>query len=91
VPFNFSGEVSLIHGSFGGTSFERSFVMDEKSVECRIREDINARCTCPKTDCPRHGLCCLCITAHKNRADDPIVKRFPHCLRDLVKEGMGGS
>jgi hypothetical protein len=62
--------------------------MDEKIIECPIRDDINAYCSCPKTDCPRHGLCCECIIEHKNRLDDPIIKRFPHCLRDLVKEGM---
>lgn len=70
-------------------SLERSFTMDENSVECPIREDINAYCSCPKTDCPRHGLCCACLIEHKNRVDDPVIKRFPHCLRDLVKEGMG--
>jgi hypothetical protein len=39
-------------------------------------------------DCPRHGLCCECIVAHKNRTEDPILKRFPHCLRDLVQEAV---
>jgi len=63
--------------------------MGEKSIECPVREDINAYCSCPKPDCPRHGLCCKCIVAHKERTDDPIIKRFPHCLRDLVKEATG--
>ncbi len=63
--------------------------MDEKTIECPVCEDINAYCSCPKTDCPRHGLLCECIIARTNRFYDPIIKRFPHCLRDLVKEAIG--
>lgn len=61
--------------------------MDGKTINCLMREDINAYCSCPKTDCPRHSLCCACIIEHKNRVDDPLLKRLPHCLRDMVKEG----
>ncbi len=63
--------------------------MDEKAVECPVREDINAYCSCPKEDCPRHGICCECIVAHKNRVEEAIIKRFPHCLRGLAEEAMG--
>ena len=62
--------------------------MDSKDLACPVREEINAYCSCPKTECENHGLCCTCIVAHKKRVNDPILKRFPHCLRDLVKEAM---
>ncbi len=62
--------------------------MDSKDLACPVREEINAYCSCPKTECENHGLCCACIIAHKKRVNDPILKRFPHCLRDLVKEAM---
>lgn len=60
--------------------------MDEKAIPCPVREAINTYCSCPKTECPRHGHCCQCIVAHKSRSADPIIKRFPHCLRELVQE-----
>lgn len=60
--------------------------MEKSTLECPVREKVNAYCSCPKTDCPRHGLCCECVLEHKNRVTEPIIKRFPHCLRDLVKE-----
>jgi len=60
--------------------------MEGNTVDCPVREKINDYCSCPKTDCVRHDLCCECIVEHKNRVDVPIEIRFPHCLRDLVKE-----
>ncbi|MCG6894099.1 MAG: hypothetical protein LJE65_10870 [Desulfobacteraceae bacterium] len=54
-------------------------------IECSHRDTINAFCSCPKTDCPRHGICCQCILAHKRRTDDPLAKRLPHCLRELLE------
>ena len=65
--------------------------MDEKTVECLTRENINTYCSCPKTDCPRHGLCCECILAHKTRIDDPIMKRFPHYLFRLSEGSVRPS
>ena len=62
--------------------------MTEADIDCPVRDRINEYCSCPKADCPRHGLCCECIIAHKNRVDQPLLKRLPHCLRDMVKEGM---
>lgn len=63
--------------------------MEKPEINCPVRDEINTRCSCPKTECDNHGLCCECIQAHKNRIDAPIIKRFPHCLRDLVKEAIG--
>ena len=60
--------------------------MEKETIVCPVREEINVYCSCPKADCPRHGICCECIVAHKNRTEEPILKRFPHCLRDLVQE-----
>jgi hypothetical protein len=52
------------------------------------RERINAYCPCPKQECPLHGACCQCIVSHKNREQDPVLKRLPACLRDLVREAL---
>ena len=63
-------------------------MLSEKVTDCALRDEINTFCSCPKTDCQNHGLCCACILAHKHRLDAPIEKRFPHCLRDLVREAL---
>jgi hypothetical protein len=60
--------------------------MEENAIDCPRRDETNIYCSCPKTDCSRHGLCCQCILAHKQRPDSPLSKRFPHCLRDLLGE-----
>ena len=65
--------------------------MEEVIIKCPVVEKINSYCSCPKVDCPRHGLCCECILAHKDRVDDPLIKRLPHCLRDMVTEAMNGK
>jgi hypothetical protein len=63
-------------------------VMENKTLHCPVREKINEYCSCPKVDCERHGLCCECIVNHKNRVNDPFGKRFPYCLRGLLKEAL---
>lgn len=65
--------------------------MEINTAECPNRDRNNAACPCPKTECDNHGLCCQCIAAHKNKKDAPILKQFPFCLRDLVKEAAGGQ
>jgi hypothetical protein len=62
----------------------------QSEERCPRREAIEGYCSCPKLDCPRHGLCCECILAHKGRIEDPVLKRLPHCLRDLVAASQGG-
>jgi len=64
--------------------------METMASACPARTEINTYCSCPKTDCPRHGLCCECVLEHKNRVTETI-KRFPHCLRDLVQEAIDES
>jgi hypothetical protein len=41
----------------------------------------NANCTCPYTDCARHGACCQCIAYHLPQ------KQLPQCY---VKAGVRG-
>ena len=60
--------------------------MKNGKFQCPVREKINAYCSCPKIECERHGLCCECIINHKKRVGDPIEKRLPHCLRELIRE-----
>ncbi len=31
-------------------------------------------CICPKTSCPNHGMCCDCVTKHRN------TDSLPYCL-----------
>lgn len=65
--------------------------MTDPAPPCSRRESIEAVCSCPKRDCPRHGVCCECLVAHKGRVGDPLLKRLPHCLRDLVAGGIGAG
>ena len=62
----------------------------ESECPIPVRRRINEYCSCPKDDCPRHGLCCECIVSHKQRDDQPLLKRLPHCLRDMVKPHISG-
>ena len=81
----------LSRGSFNILSLikrKEMFEMENKTVLCPVRDKINEYCSCPKVDCERHGLCCECIVNHKNRINDPFEKRFPNCLRDLLKEAL---
>ena len=64
--------------------------MEAQTIACDLRERINEHCTCPKNDCPRHGLCCQCIVSHRERSDVEPIKRFPHCLREMIRETAGG-
>ncbi|WFD08731.1 hypothetical protein [Tepidibacter hydrothermalis] len=36
-------------------------------------------CTCPNTECERHGKCCQCINFHRE------LKSPVHCMKELVK------
>ncbi len=65
--------------------------MSISTPQCPIHDSLDQRCSCPKTDCPRHGLCCECIVAHKARVEDPLPKRLPHCLRSLIDPPQGKS
>ncbi len=58
------------------------------SSACPDRERINDYCPCPKQECPQHGACCQCLLSHKNREQDPVLKRLPACLRDMVREAL---
>ena len=62
--------------------------MDENNLPCPKRQQIEEYCSCPKQDCPRHGLCCECIVAHKARVEETLLKRLPHCLRDMVADAQ---
>lgn len=53
---------------------------------CPEQERINKYCSCPKTECKRHGICCECIVDHKNRKDVAFHVKFPHCLREQLSK-----
>jgi hypothetical protein len=40
-------------------------------------------CTCPKTDCVRHGTCCQCVNHH--RAGEEGIHPLPFCVRQHGK------
>jgi hypothetical protein len=65
--------------------------MKTSDIDCPVRERINDYCSCPKNECDNHGLCCECIVAHKDRLDQPLLKRLPHCFREMVKAGLAES
>ncbi len=52
--------------------------MPERKV-CPNRGLNNEFCTCPYTDCERHGVCCECVQYHLPK------KQLPQCY---VKAGM---
>ena len=58
--------------------------------DCPGRERIKAYCPCPKPECPNHGACCQCILSHRNREQDPVLKRLPACVREMVREALEG-
>jgi len=37
-------------------------------------------CPCSNTACPRHGKCCECVKAHKEKGN------LPSCLRQVQEE-----
>ena len=55
-------------------------------VENCLVQEKNMHCSCPKTECERHGVCCECIVSHKERKDVAFHVKFPHCLRDQLAE-----
>ncbi len=49
--------------------------------DCPVRDRINEYCSCPKTDCPRHGICYECILNHKNRENVKMIRLGLSCPR----------
>jgi hypothetical protein len=43
-------------------------------------------CTCPKLDCPNHGICCECIQAHAGRNSQTNCMRG--AKRDAATVGL---
>ncbi len=41
-----------------------------------------AKCTCPKKDCERHGDCIPCVMHHRK----PEIGNIVHCLREKAME-----
>lgn len=50
---------------------------DSQPAEKKPRS--NAKCTCPNTDCPRHGNCEACVLYHREEKGN-----LPVCLRHLA-------
>jgi hypothetical protein len=40
---------------------------------------IEIKCTCPKNDCPRHGICCECVAFHRD-----TKKNAPNCFKGIL-------
>lgn len=59
-------------------------VGEKQVVKCPVQGKINEYCSCPKTECKNHGICCECVLDHKNRKDVAFHINFPHCLRDQL-------
>ena len=45
--------------------------MAEERKPCPNFASNNSYCTCPKNECPRHGVCCLCVQNHINNGSLP--------------------
>lgn len=37
------------------------------------------KCNSPKTECPRHGKCCECVTFHRD-----LHGNIPYCLKAIA-------
>jgi hypothetical protein len=46
-------------------------------------------CPCKKEDCPNRGVCCLCVTAHRQRASLTACLRTPRPAATLGLRGSG--
>ncbi len=47
---------------------------------CQNKEN----CSCPKVECPNHGICCQCINNHR-AGGNPIV----FCMREKAQKIYG--
>jgi len=59
-------------------------------VDCKKEKNLN-QCTCTYEPCSRKGLCCQCISYHRQRGEAPaclfpahIEKTFDRSLRRLA-------
>jgi len=43
-------------------------------MECK-QEENKKSCTCPSKDCEKHGICCDCVSFHRENGDLPICLR----------------
>ena len=50
--------------------------MSDNFRPCPNRQTNEKNCTCPKTDCANHGICCQCVMNHRS------MKNLPRCLRE---------
>ena len=46
---------------------------EDTSIECPR----TISCSCPKTECENHTICCDCVENHKNSE----TNKLPYCLR----------
>ncbi|MCC8190455.1 MAG: hypothetical protein LIP77_07450 [Planctomycetes bacterium] len=50
--------------------------MNQDAKPCPNVVANNARCTCPKVACARHGHCCACVEHHR------AMGKTPQCFRN---------
>jgi hypothetical protein len=53
-------------------------------MECKKPAN-DAKCPCKSADCPRHGVCCECLSAHLAR------QSLPRCCFPAEPEPTGRS
>ena len=49
--------------------------MSDAAEKCPNRETNLQTCACAVEDCPRRGMCCECIAAHRDKGDLPACVR----------------
>ncbi|PIS12221.1 hypothetical protein COT70_02080 [candidate division WWE3 bacterium CG09_land_8_20_14_0_10_47_33] len=61
-------------------------------MECRQKENLKS-CPCTWPDCPRKGICCLCIKHHWEKTELPACffskeaeKSFDRSLENFLKD-----
>ncbi len=61
-------------------------------MECQKQENLES-CPCTYPNCPRKGVCCECITYHRQRGELPACyfskekeKTYDRSIRSFIKD-----
>ena len=58
---------------------KEQFVGVVQKLRKMIKDEANARCTCPKTKCEWHGKCYECVLIHRVNQE-----HVPNCLQPII-------
>ena len=65
----------IVLGLSGPEAMKEPEAMSDAAEKCPNRETNLQTCACAVEDCPRRGMCCECIAAHRDKGDLPACVR----------------